>query len=78
MDKLADILQNYPIQEPSEIAAIKNYIMQNFNATANVAFQNNNIVISVNSASLANTLRLRTSQIQSAANTKQKIIFRII
>lgn len=62
---------------PDEIVAIKLYIQKNFGASANVRLMNESIVVTVDSGSLANTLRLRITQLRKAADTKKRIIFRI-
>ena len=78
MDKLSDILSEYEISEPEEITAIKGYVLKNFNTYVTVAVKNDAFIVTVNSSSLANSLRLRMLQIQRAANTNKKLIFRII
>jgi hypothetical protein len=77
MDKLSDLLGSYDIGEPSEIEAIKDYVMNNFNVAVAVAVKGDALIVTVKSAALANSLRFRMLQIQSAANTDKKLIFRI-
>lgn len=79
MDQLADILKqrSRSPQEPHEIAAIKEYIDEHFHAHASVGIQNGTIIISVESASLANALRLQLPQLRSAAQTTRKLMFHI-
>jgi hypothetical protein len=77
MDSLADLLQQHRPEEPPEIAAIKRYVDEHFHATARIALQHDSIVISVDSAALANTLRLRLTELQAAAQTTKRLVFRI-
>jgi hypothetical protein len=77
MDSLQDLLGSYSPKEPSEVVAIKQYIQQTFNVPSSVGMQGESIVITVASASLANTLRFHVSKIKNAADTEKKIVFRI-
>ncbi|HSX32690.1 MAG TPA: hypothetical protein VLF43_05495 [Candidatus Saccharimonadales bacterium] len=77
MDSLKDLLGNYGPKEPEEITAVKRYIADTFSAESTVSIQGNALVITVASASLANTLRLRLPAIQAVANTQKRLVFRI-
>jgi hypothetical protein len=77
MDQIGDLLAGRMPQEPPEIRAIKRYIDEHFHVVAQVAIQNETIIVSVKSASLANTLRLRLPQIREIAQTDRKLFFRI-
>ena len=77
MDQLGDLLAGRIPHEPPEISAIKRYINEHFHAPAQITVQNETIIVSVKSAALANTLRLRLPQIQKAAETDRKLLFRI-
>lgn len=78
MESLGDLLARYKPQEPEEIRAVQQYIADQFGATASVGLQGDSaIVITVTSAALANTLRMRTLAIQQAAGTAKRLIFRI-
>ena len=77
MDSLEDILRRKKLDEPPEIAAIKQYVEQTFHSAVGVVVQPTNIIITAASAALVNTLRLQTVQLQQAANTTKKFIFRI-
>ena len=74
---MSDLLGRYRPQQPDEVLAIKKYIADEFQAEASVGVQNNNLVITVRSASLANALRLRLPALQAAAKTDKRIMFRI-
>jgi hypothetical protein len=77
MDNLQDLLGKYSRKEPSEIAALKQYIHDQFNSEANIGLQGEAIVITVHSAALANTLRFQLPKLKAAANTEKRIILRI-
>lgn len=77
MDSLQDLLGRYSPQEPEEVTAIKRYIAQQFDAQSSVGLHGETLVITVTSASLANTLRLRLPVLQKVAGTKKRIMFRI-
>lgn len=77
MDSLGDVLGRYSPQRPDEITAIKRFVEQEFNTGVSVAVSNNNIVVTVASASLANALRLRINALRKAAATDKRVIFRI-
>ncbi len=57
--------------------AVKRYIASEFNTQVSVGVQGEALVITVPSASLANTLRLRSLAIQQASGTTKRLIFRI-
>ncbi|HZM64280.1 MAG TPA: hypothetical protein VFB59_04065 [Candidatus Saccharimonadales bacterium] len=77
MESLDDVLRRVRPAEPDEILAIKQYIQNQFQSPASVAVRGEIITITVSSASLANTLRLRTSELQKIANTTKRLLFRI-
>lgn len=77
MDSLGDLLGSYSPKEPDEIHIIKQYIHDQFSATSSVALQGETIIITVYSAALANTLRMRTVQLIEASGTSKRLIFRI-
>jgi hypothetical protein len=78
MESLGDLLGRYTIKEPDEVQAIKRYISEQFNAESSVGLQGDTaLIITVASAALANTLRLRTPAIQKAAGTAKRLVFRI-
>jgi len=77
MDSLADLLGKYNPKEPDEIGAVKRYIFKEYGVESSVGLHGETLVITVNSASLANALRLKILYLQKVANTKRKIMFRI-
>lgn len=77
MDSISDLLGKRMPQEPDEIKRIKQYIDEQFHASSVVSLQGESLVITVKSASLANMLRLRITQLQEASGTDKKLILRI-
>jgi hypothetical protein len=77
MDSLQELLGRYSPKEPDEIGAVKRYIFEQFGVESSVGLHGETLVITVQSASLANALRLRLPALQKLAKTKKKIMFRI-
>jgi hypothetical protein len=77
MEDLKDLLGRYTPQEPAEITSIKQYIRDVFDSTSSVGLQGETIVVTVPSASLANTLRFHAQKMRTAAKTEKKLVFRI-
>lgn len=78
MEHVGDLLGRYSAKQPDEVAAIKRYIADTFDSPSTVALSGETaIIITVHSASLANTLRLQTSDLQKIANTSKRLVFRI-
>lgn len=77
MEDLKSILAGHTPKEPPEIAAIKTYVLVQFQAKVSVALRGNTITITVPSAALASTLRMHSPQIAKAAHTDKKLFFRI-
>lgn len=76
-DSLFDILAHKDFSEPPELAAIKGYIHDHFQADAEVVSHEFDIVIIVTSASLAGVLRFHVRKLQTAAQTKKRLVIRI-
>lgn len=77
MESLRDVLGRLGPEPPDEIRALKHYIDTEFNASASITVKGELIVITVASASLANTLRLRIGALKKAAQTTKRFMFRI-
>ncbi len=77
MDSLGDLLGKFQAQEPPEIALIKRYINEQFGTPASIAVRDDSITITVPSAALAATLRMRTRALQAISKTEKRLIFRI-
>ena len=78
-NSLGDILRDRAIpQEPPEIAIIKRYLAEKYDATARVQVSDRVLIIGVNNASLAATLRLESHLLQEKCGTNKRLIIRII
>jgi hypothetical protein len=76
-DSLADILANRNFDEPDETLAIKSYALETFGKAVVVTVKDKEIIITAQSAAYANALRSRTRQLQQAADTTKRLVFRI-
>lgn len=76
-DSLFDILQHKDFSEPSEVAAIKQYIDEHFQVTPEVRLGDYDIIITVPSAALAGVLRFHVKQLQKVAQTNKRLVLRI-
>lgn len=74
---IADILGNQRFEEPPEIMAIKDFVMQQFGHTPNVRITNQAIMITVSSAALAGALRPHLFQLQHDIQTTKRLVIRI-
>ena len=77
MESVGDLLGRYTPKEPDEIALAKQYVADQFGARAQVAIRGNNLVITVHSAALAATLRMRIVQLQEFCKTERRLVLRI-
>ena len=77
MDSLQNIIARYGKPEQPEIIAVKKYVDEHYHTPVSVAINGENIVVTVPSAALANTLRLQTTRILAACNLEKRLIFRI-
>ena len=76
-NSLGDILARKDFDEPPEMQAIKKFVQDTFAAKVEVMMRERDIVVTASSASLANSLRLKVTELRKAANTDKRIIFRI-
>lgn len=77
MDSLFNLLDKKDFEEPPEMLAIKRYIKNKFGADVGVQLRERDVVISVNSSALANTLRLNGPDIKRNCNVTKRLTFRI-
>lgn len=77
MDSLSDLLSNKGFDEPPEVAAIKRYVRDTFQADVHVQVRDSDILIIVPNASLASRLRFATQPLREAAQTQKRLSFRI-
>jgi hypothetical protein len=77
MDSLSDILGKKDFDEPPEMASIKKYVHDEFKLAVGVQVRERDIVVTVSSAALANTLRLRGPEIKRRCQIDKRLTFRI-
>lgn len=77
MDSLHSILSNKDFDEPPEMAAIKKYVLDEFRINVAVLVREKDIVVTVPSAALAGTLRLRGPEIKRRCQLDKRLTFRI-
>lgn len=77
MDSLNNILSRKDFDEPSEIASIKKYVKAEFKTDVGVQIKDHLIIITVPSAALASTLRLRGPEMKRRCQLDKKLSFRI-
>jgi hypothetical protein len=76
-DSLSDILLNRNFDEPAEALAIKKYVLEKYNKSVAVTVREKDITITAQGAAFANTLRMQWIQLQRAAQTEKRLVFRI-
>ena len=77
MDNLSDILSHKDFDVPPEVKAIKDYVRRHYDSEIQVTVQQRSILIKARSAGLIATLRLNAPDIQKAADTQKRLMFRI-
>jgi len=74
---LAEILMNRNFDEPPESAAIKRYVMEKYRKSVAVTVRDKDITVTAQGAAFTNALRMQWKQLQKAADTDKRLIFRI-
>lgn len=77
MDGIGDILRAKDFDVPLEVQAIKEYVQRYYKTEVRVTVQPKSLLINARSASLIGSLRLNAPDLQRAAKTDKKLIFRI-
>ncbi len=77
MDSLNSILSGKDFDERPEMTSIKKYVHDEFKIVVGVQVRDRDIVISVPSAALANTLRLRGPDLKRRCQIDKRLTFRI-
>ena len=78
MDSLSTILHRKDFDEPPEMAAIKQYVQEEYKTAVGVQVRARDIVIEVPNAAMANTLRLRAPDIKRRCQLDKRLTFRIV
>ena len=77
MDDIAKLLPYDKFEQPVEIEKIKNYVKEKYNYSVSVIMRERDIILSVENASLASTLRLNIVDLMETCGLSKKIIIRI-
>jgi hypothetical protein len=77
MDSLFNILSRKDFDEPPEIQSIKKYVQDNFKTDVSVQVRERDIVVTVPSAALAGTLRMKAPEMKRRCQLDKKLVFRI-
>lgn len=77
-NSLGDILGKRGLSEPPEIKLIKEFVQKEIDLTPDVRVTKTTFVVSIPSASAANTLRFKLFQLQRSLGHERKIIIKII
>lgn len=77
MDSIFNILSRKDFDLPPEVAAIKQYIRDEFESEVEVLVRDKDIVITGRSAALVGSLRLHGPKIKKAAGTDKRLVFRV-
>jgi hypothetical protein len=77
MDSLFSILSNKDFEEPPEVSSVKKYVQDEFQTDVSVQVRDKNIIITVPSAALAGTLRMRSPEIKRRCQIDKRLVFRI-
>jgi len=75
-DAIGDILPDR-FDEPPEVSIIKDFIRKEYRQPSTVLVQPNQIVITVQSAALAGTLRMRLPELKELCRTDKRLMLRI-
>ena len=76
-NSLSDILSNRNFDEPDESLAIKSYVLETFQKTVAVTVRTKEIIITAQGAAFTSSLRMQSRQLQRAADTDKRLVFRI-
>jgi hypothetical protein len=77
MDSLSNILSGKDFDEPPEMASIKKYVQDKFQAKVSVQVRERDIVVIVPNSALANTLRLCGPDLKRRCQIDKRLTFRI-
>lgn len=76
-DSLADILGRQKYNPPDEISIIKQFVIERFQHTPNVAIQQSQIIIVVPNSALAGSLRMYLHELKELCKTNKRLVIRI-
>jgi hypothetical protein len=74
---VGDILSTRRSDEPPEIAVIKQFVREHYDAPCQVILRSDQIIIQVQSAGLAGSLRMKLHKLQNQLDTTRRLSIRI-
>lgn len=77
MDTIKELLTRRNSSEPEEIRIIKTYLQEQYRSKVNVTIQTRQIIIGVESAALAGSLRMQLHKLQEMCQTEKRLVIRI-
>ena len=77
MDSLKDLLASKNLDEPTEIAALREYCQNLFNFLPEISIKNDCIWLKVPNGIIASELWMRITEIQTRCGLTQKLVIRI-
>lgn len=76
-NSLLDILQSKNFDEPAEATSIKRYVDEKYHQSVAVTIRDKDITITAQGAAFVGALRMQSRDIQRAAATDKRLVFRI-
>lgn len=77
MDSIKDLLYQKNLDEPSEVASLRNYCLETFNFTPLISVKKDVLLLAVPNGILATELRMRVPEITRRCQLTRKLIIRI-
>jgi hypothetical protein len=77
MDSLFNVLSNKNFDEPPEVTAVKKYVQETYQVKVTVQVRQNELIVVVPGAALANSLRLRTPELKRRCQLDKRLVIRI-
>jgi len=77
MESIKDLLASKNLDEPTEIAALREYCQNLFNFLPEISIKNDCIWLKVPNGIIASELRMRITDIQMRCGLTQKLVIRI-
>ena len=78
MDSLKDLLMQKNMDEPTEVAALREFIKSEFNVTPEIKVQQELITVFMPSAATASVLRMRYHEVKKRCQLTRKLYVKII
>ena len=76
-NSVADILGSRNYDEPPEVQIIKDFVQVKFKSPAAVTIREHQIIITVQGAALAGSLRMHLHELKKMCRTEKRLVIRI-